>query len=135
MRKPAERSSSSQGCGSRLRGATLWRPKTNFLLCKPCTNLRGTPLRSPRWLGRYPNDSRKLSPFLEEQGHKHRGKTVTYLRWEHMSELALTNTPRAAPVVAKPNLDQKPHVSVTAVIILASSVESVGRSKPYGPVL
>jgi inorganic phosphate transporter, PiT family len=35
-----------------------------------------------------------------------------------MSDLTLTNTPRAAPAVAKPNLDQKPHVSVTAVGIL-----------------
>jgi inorganic phosphate transporter, PiT family len=35
-----------------------------------------------------------------------------------MSDLALTNTPRAEPAVAKPNLDQKPHVSVTAVFIL-----------------
>jgi inorganic phosphate transporter, PiT family len=35
-----------------------------------------------------------------------------------MSDATLTNTPRAAPAVAKPNLDQKPHVSVTAVFIL-----------------
>jgi inorganic phosphate transporter, PiT family len=35
-----------------------------------------------------------------------------------MSDLALTNTPRAAPAVARPNLDGKPHVSVTAVFFL-----------------
>jgi inorganic phosphate transporter, PiT family len=35
-----------------------------------------------------------------------------------MSDLTLTSTPHAAPAVAKPNLDQKPHVSVTAVFIL-----------------
>jgi inorganic phosphate transporter, PiT family len=35
-----------------------------------------------------------------------------------MSDLTLTNTPLAAPAVAKPNLDQKPHVSVWAVFIL-----------------
>jgi inorganic phosphate transporter, PiT family len=35
-----------------------------------------------------------------------------------MSDLTLTNTPLAAPTVAKPNLDQKPHVSVWAVFIL-----------------
>jgi inorganic phosphate transporter, PiT family len=118
MRKPRGTIVEVARCGSRLRHATLWLPKTKFLPCKSCTNLRGTPLGAPRWLGRYPNDSRKRSPFLEERGHGHRRKTVTYLRWEHMSDLTLTSPPPAAPAVAKPNLDQKPHISVTAVFIL-----------------
>jgi inorganic phosphate transporter, PiT family len=35
-----------------------------------------------------------------------------------MSDLALTNVTRATPTVAKPNVDQKPHVSVTAVFVV-----------------
>ncbi len=41
-----------------------------------------------------------------------------------MSDLALTNA-TAAPAVAKPNLDQKQHVSVRAVFILFAAGEAL----------
>src|SRR5215472_11365835 len=56
---------------------------------------------------------KKSRPCSEHERHK----TVKLLCGDNMSDLALHDASVGAPV-AKPNLDQKPHVSVALVFIL-----------------